>query len=1093
MPVDGERGDDLSEPIDRLVIALRAYVTRAPKKPKAGAKAAQNKTPGGRAVDWRKHVLKVPPSDWVLVFDCETRTTPDQRLRFGAYQLRYKGQVWEWGAFYEPDVLSAVELQVLRQVMADEEANSDGERVRLLTRAAFVDEVFYGSGYAMGAQIVGFNLPFDLSRIAIRHASARGSMRGGFSLTLSEDSPPVAVKHLSQRSSLIRFTGNRPAKELDADREEDGAPEDDIADETDAQAGPDRGYFVDVKTLAAALTSKSHSLAFLSELLKVPTPKEESDEHGDVLTPDYVRYGLRDVQTTWECFDALAQRFATFGLSDTGLYDLYSEASLGKAYLRAMRIKPWREVQWNFPPQLIGSIMSAYFGGRAEVHIRRQITPVVHCDFLSMYPTVCTLMGLWGFVRADGVTYRDDTPAVKALLARSRDELAEHLRAKDGWNDLAALVQVRLKRDLFPVRAQYPGGDTLNIGLNYLSADEPQWFTLADVLASKILTGKTPEVTAALRFNPLARQTGLKPIAVAGQFIDPTTDDFYQRLIIQRNAIKAKLDDASEVDKPVLKSDERGIKILANATSYGIFVELNVEDYVKAKPMVGHGGRPGSLRFKSREFEKPGAYFHPLLATLITGAARLMLALAERQVIEQGLDWVFCDTDSIAIANARDLSQGEFIASALKVRDWFKDLNPYGDNRPILQLEKVNFPAGKDGDLEALEPPQCLAVSAKRYVLFNRRDGGVVVRKASGHGLGHLMAPYDEPPAERRKRIERVGVPLWQEDLWKEIIRAADSDRPDEARFMEMARFDAPAASQYAATTPELLRWFDGYNEGQPSGCQVFPFGFLLSLQAKSRIEMAREEPEALSDGLWQRREPRPAAPYFKRPGEAKDHAFDRERGGKIPASWLKSHGRSLIRYHMHPETKFRGGDFDQRGMLERRHVFALARQSIGKEADDIEENEFIGEDSEPVDYGVVPDDRAALAAAVFDIQKQYDISDRKLLDRASVSHHTLAGLREGKRIEDASLMKLFRAAEALRHEADPIAAAMDKALEELRRLRDEVGGRNKLAKLLGVTGPYLGRVLSGEKPMTGELERLAHTSNSGAVQVGLRRKPELG
>jgi hypothetical protein len=74
-----------------------------------------------------------------------------------------------------------------------------------------------------------------------------------------------------------------------------------------------------------------------------------------------------------------------------------------------------------------------------------------------------------------------------------------------------------------------------------------------------------------------------------------------------------------------------------------------------------------------------------------------------------------------------------------------------------------------------------------------------------------------------------------------------------------------------------------------------------------------------------------------------------------------------------------------------------------------------------------------------------------------------MAGLREGKRIANASLMKLFRAAEALRQEADPIGAAMDNALKELWRFRDEVGGRNKLAKLLGVTGPYLGRVLRGE------------------------------
>src|SRR5271170_6336198 len=235
MPVDGEDGDESSEPIDRLIIALRAYVTRAPKKPKAGAKVAKYEMQAGRAVDWRKYVLRVPPSDWVLVYDCESRTTPDQRLRFGAYQLRYKGQIWERGAFYEPEALAPDELAILHQCIANEEADSDGERVRLLTRTAFVDEIFYGSAYAVGAQIVGFNLPFDLSRLAIRHASARRSMRGGFSLTLSEDWPPVAVKHLSQRSALIRFTGDRPEKELKEDQEQDDDPEDNIADETDAQ------------------------------------------------------------------------------------------------------------------------------------------------------------------------------------------------------------------------------------------------------------------------------------------------------------------------------------------------------------------------------------------------------------------------------------------------------------------------------------------------------------------------------------------------------------------------------------------------------------------------------------------------------------------------------------------------------------------------------------------------------------------------------------------------------------------------------------------------------------------------------------------
>ena len=49
-----------------------------------------------------------------------------------------------------------------------------------------------------------------------------------------------------------------------------------------------------------------------------------------------------------------------------------------------------------------------------------------------MYPTVCTLMGLWNFVRANGVTHHDDTTTVIALLAQPRDELVEQLRMKDG-------------------------------------------------------------------------------------------------------------------------------------------------------------------------------------------------------------------------------------------------------------------------------------------------------------------------------------------------------------------------------------------------------------------------------------------------------------------------------------------------------------------------------------------------------------------------------------------------------------------------------------------------------------------------------------
>ncbi len=355
----------------------------------------------------------------------------------------------------------------------------------------------------------------------------------------------------------------------------------------------------------------------------------------------------------------------------------------------------------------------------------------IHCDFLSMYPTVCTVMGLWEFVRATGVIHRENTEGVRQLLEIPRETLVERLRHKDDWRNLTALVQVMPDCDLFPVRAQYPESETITIGLNYLTAHEPLWFTLADVIASKILTGRTPMVLSALRFEPMEKQENLNPIAVAGKTIDPTTEDFYQRLIVHRNTLKARADDPSEPNKPELESDQKSVKILANATAYGIFVELNVEDYVAAKSMIGYGVRSQAFKFKSKKFENPGRYFHPLLGTLITGAARLMLALAEHQVSEQHLDWAFCDTDSIAIANTRNLPLEEFKEMALRVRNWFDDLNPYGEEKSILQLEKVNFPKGRKDDLNALDPPHCLAVSAKRYVLFNRKDGASVNRTNS--------------------------------------------------------------------------------------------------------------------------------------------------------------------------------------------------------------------------------------------------------------------------------------------------------------------------------------------------------------------------
>jgi hypothetical protein len=599
--------------------------------------------------------------------------------------------------------------------------------------------------------------------------------------------------------------------------------------------------------------------------------------------------------------------------------------------------------------------MSTYFGGRAEVHIRREITPVIHCDFLSMYPTVCTLMELWRFVIARGVKWADATADVSQFVERCT---LGDLQRPETWRDLTCIVQVRPNDDIFPVRAVYEKDQAATIGLNRLSSAEPMWFTLADVLAAKMLGGKAPEIIAAIRFTADEPQLGLRTIRLEGVDVGPRHDDFYKLLIDHRRRVQAAEKAAAGPDKPALRSAQQSLKILANSTSYGIFVELNVQALDKPRVVTCYDFRGVGRKMTASKGEDAGRYFHPLLGTLITGAARLMLALAERNAIDRGLDWAFCDTDSLAIANTAGLATPELIRRVEEVRAWFEPLNPYEVKGSILQLEKVNFPVDQDQVMAALRPVNCLAISAKRYGLFDRADDGApIIRKASAHGLGHLLAPY--PDLERGERIGRIGVELWQEDLWRAIIAAFDDGAPELVDYAGRRNFDQPAASRYAATSQGLLKWFNSYNKTVDPRDQVWPFNFLLSFQAKSAMEMAATDQEALATAAWRRRTPSPASRYSSDLIKDRPPVFDRKTGDPVPWEWLKSYSRSLVRHHLHSEMKFRGGDDDEHGRLHRRHVQPWAVIPIGKEADNLEEREFLGEDGDDTVEWSIPIPRA--------------------------------------------------------------------------------------------------------------------------------------
>jgi hypothetical protein len=1024
---------------DELPIFLRAFVESAKRDPR------KLRQPGTQRIQGA--------SDWSVVFDTETTTDPGQSLRIGFCRVYYRDELRHHILIYDPDALAKAETGVVRRY-----AKSSG--VVLMSRDEFVDKIFYKYGYHLRAMIIGFNLPFDLSRLAISHASARGTMRGGFSLKLSplNFQPPVQVKHLSKYVSIMRFA----------------APYVSPNSRSQLKHGKNtphkRGYFLEVRALAAALFSRSFKLGSLADFLGVPHSKLDTDRHGAPLTREYLEYAERDVLTTWECYRELCRRYEALELRKTPVHRIFSEASIGKAYFSEMAIEPWFSVQKDIPRRLLAQIMSAYFGGRSEVRIRRELRQVVLCDFLSMYPTVCTLMGLWRYVRAKGMRWRDGTTEASRFL---KSWTLKDLRDKANWRKLVMLVQVKADADIFPVRAQYADGADGTIGANYLSCKKGLWFTLADCLSAQLLTGRPVEVVQAIAFQPGPAQHGMRQVAIGGNqeyLVDPAKDDFYKLMIELRQVVKGKRDASTGAEHIKFDTEQNALKIATNATSYGIFAEINVNDRAKEASSRVHPATSPSYVIDHIKDEQPGRYFHPLLAATITGAARLMLAITERLIQDEGLDWVFCDTDSMAIAKPHSMPEADFYERVERIVVWFSELNPYNFPGSILKIEDVNYTLE---NAKIRQPLFVCAVSAKRYALFNIENGLPVIRKASAHGLGQLQAPYDETnpakgiPAPRSK-LGKIGVEHWHHDLWWLIVKAAIDGHPDDVKFNYHPALKMPAASRYAATTPKYLRWFDQYNDGLSYACKLKPFGFVSAFSAQTIIDESSVKPKRKTAKAVSQQ--KPVAPFDKKPLVAAGNAFDRITRKPIPIEQLKTYQQALAQYHLHPEDKFMKGDFLDRGMTIRRHIRVTGIENIGKESNKWEEQYYFGVDpDEEIHYGSKPNDSAALLNAMRAI---VDVQGLRMTARnLKLSRSKLSQLLENElaNCPNTFLQSLTRRIAALNLKCD----RENEHILELMRLATleiRVVGLSQFAASIGFDASNLKKIIQGSRSPTDKL-----------------------
>jgi hypothetical protein len=921
-------------PPERKLIALRAFGRRLPlKKPRLSS-----------------HQPEPKPSEGSVTWDTEDFKDAHQQLRVGTYLVHQGDALHEAGIFYDPLSLSDAERSTVYRYAA-------GHNLEVRTAREFVEDIFFPIVYGRHGLCITLNGPFDLGRLAIGHGPAErpDSMRGGFSLQLGPDDrrPHVQIKHLNNRAALVQFTDPVGQKTPRGMRKRG------------MKVPVFRGHFVDVRSLAGALLSGSWDLKRLSNHMKVRHPKLAEPDFSAEIDEQFLDYAVRDPLTTWECFTALKARYDSFGLTLTPITRVLSEAGLAKACLRQLGIKPWREMQPDFPARLTGIIMSSYYGGRSEVKLRRMIRRILYCDFLSEYPTTRILMNLWPFVRAKRVTWRDAKAEVHSMMRRLR---LSDLQQPDFWPDLCVLVQVLPKADIFPVRSEYDEHGQHTIGLNYLTSKKPMWFTLADCIVSWLLTGRWPKVRRAIRFEPEGVQEGLREWDIFGNpanRVNPICDDPDLRLIDLRTevrdaAAKTKLvgDEARAAE---LDAEQQGMKITENAM-YGILVELNVVQ--PAHPVdvefFGVDGKPH--RATMNQYEEPGTFFHPLLAALIAGAGRLFLGIAERLATDEGLEWAFCDTDSMALAQPVGMDDAEFLDRARRVRGWFTPLNPYKQQGPIFKIEDANYRLDRGNLSDELEPLFCFCVSPKRYDLFNiDARGRPVLRKASGHGLGHLRAPYDENEAPKSIPkpvipLHEIGVRRWEYDFWHRIVEAAMVGHPGQVKLDDLPGFDKPAMSRYAATTPELLRWFKKYNRGRAYRDQVRPFGFICAFQATTDlndglIAAASDEAEPRKQRRTRRQSmldaPRVVSPFDTDPAHAAERAFDRNTGKPIPVDKLLTYRQVLAQYHLHPDPKFAGADYLDSGVTERRHIEASGIQYIGKEANRWEEQFYLGENPE--------------------------------------------------------------------------------------------------------------------------------------------------
>jgi hypothetical protein len=283
---------------------VRVWTTRTASSEIDGQDNVAHAEQQGTARPSRRRLRRYPSE--ALVFDTETEPGPSQRLRFLVWRVyRDRADAPPGHLCVEEGIAFADDLperdpdgfRLLTEHVRDREAEvgagfsrpGAGRRVVCEPVSWWMQERLYLYGYQHRDRcaVVGFNLPFDLGRLASYWTKALGYYRGGWSLGLwgSFDEqgrwkdlrfhPRLLLKAIDPRRTLFSWGSVKRG-------DEDGRGK--------------QARFIDLRTLAFALTDNSYTLegacaAFGDRFAKDPVSFES-------ITTKLIDYAFEDVAHT---------------------------------------------------------------------------------------------------------------------------------------------------------------------------------------------------------------------------------------------------------------------------------------------------------------------------------------------------------------------------------------------------------------------------------------------------------------------------------------------------------------------------------------------------------------------------------------------------------------------------------------------------------------------------------------------------------------------------------------------------------------------------------------------------------------------------